>query len=49
MQARGVAEVEIVKGATGQFDIIADGAIRFSKRDTARFPTDEEVDALAEG
>ena len=44
--AKGAADVELVKGGGGVFEITADGANVFSKRQTGRFPTDEEVDAL---
>lgn len=45
--ARGATEVEIVKGRRASFEITADGALVFSKLELGRFPTDEEVDALA--
>jgi len=38
-------DVELVTGAIGAFEIIADGEVRYSKLKTKRFPTDEEVDA----
>ena len=44
--AKGASDVELVKGGGGVFEITADGANVFSKRDLGRFPTDEEVDAL---
>lgn len=44
--AKGASEVELVKGGGGVFEITADGASAYSKRETGRFPTDEEVDAL---
>jgi predicted Rdx family selenoprotein len=36
-----------VKGKGGIFDITVDGRLAFSKNQTGRFPTDEEVDAAA--
>lgn len=42
-------EVELVKGGGGVFEIAADGRSLFSKRDLRRFPTDEEIDAIARG
>jgi hypothetical protein len=30
------------------FDVFVDGQLRYSKRVTGRFPTDAEVDALAQ-
>lgn len=43
------AEVELVKGAGGAFEITVDGSPAFSKKALGRFPSDEEVDALGEG
>ena len=40
------AEVELVKGAGGVFEITVDGRLAYSKKATGRFPTDEEIDAL---
>ncbi|MBL8674568.1 MAG: Rdx family protein [Rhodospirillales bacterium] len=45
MNARGVGDVEIAPGRSGQFDIVVDGRLAFSRHDTGRFPTDEEIDA----
>jgi predicted Rdx family selenoprotein len=39
-----VAEIE--PGGNGQFDVIADGEIVFSKQDTGRFPENAEVRTL---
>jgi selT/selW/selH-like putative selenoprotein len=38
-----------VAGATGAFEIIVDGRPRFSKLESRRFPTDDEIDELAIG
>ena len=43
------AEVELVPGVAGVFEITVDGRLLFSKKQTGRFPTDEEIDALAAG
>jgi selenoprotein W-related protein len=40
------AEVELVPGVGGVFEITVDGRLAFSKKATGRFPTDEEVDAV---
>jgi len=37
------AEVELVPGVAGIFDITVDGVLKYSKKQTGRFPTDEEV------
>jgi len=36
-------------GENGQFDVIADGRVVFSKSETGRFPEDGEVRRLLEG
>jgi len=36
-----------VKGKGGIFDITVEGRLAYSKHQTGRFPTDEEVDATA--
>jgi predicted Rdx family selenoprotein len=34
-------------GRSGQFDIVIDGKVAYSRNRTGRFPTDAEVQALA--
>jgi selT/selW/selH-like putative selenoprotein len=38
-----------VKSRGGVFEISIDGKLVFSKKQLGRFPTDEEIDALAGG
>jgi selenoprotein W-related protein len=40
------AEVELVKGRGGVFEITVDGALQFSKKATGRFPSEAELDAV---
>ena len=40
------AEVELVPGVGGVFEITVDGQLKFSKKQTGRFPTDDEVIAV---
>jgi selT/selW/selH-like putative selenoprotein len=40
------AEVELVPGVGGVFEITVDGQLKFSKKQTGRFPTDDEVVAV---
>jgi len=42
------AEVELVPGIGGVFDITVDGVVRYSKKQTGRFPTDDEVIATGQ-
>jgi len=43
------AEVELVPGVAGVFDITVDGQLKYSKKQTGRFPTDDEVIATGQG
>jgi selT/selW/selH-like putative selenoprotein len=43
------AEVELVPGVGGVFEITVDGRLAFSKKQTGRFPTDAEIDAVGGG
>jgi predicted Rdx family selenoprotein len=38
-------EAEAIPGGTGQYDVIADGRLVFSKAETGRFPESGEVRA----
>lgn len=39
------AEVELVKGDSGVFEITVDGRLAFSKKALGRFPSDAEIEA----
>ncbi len=41
-------EIEVVRSSGGVFDIEVDGVLKYSKRATGRFPTDAEIDAVAQ-
>ncbi len=43
MEQKYGAEVELVPGVGGVFEITVDGQLKFSKKQTGRFPTDDEV------
>jgi len=43
------ADIELVHGHGGVFEVTLDGALKFSKKKTGRFPEDAEIDALAKG
>ena len=43
------AEVGFIESGGGVFEITVDGALRFSKKQLGRFPTDDEVEALMPG
>jgi len=40
--------VTLVKSRGGAFEITIDGKLMFSKKKLGRFPTDAEIDALAQ-
>ena len=41
------AEIELVKGGNGVFEISLDGEPVFSKKALGRFPEDDEIEAIA--
>ena len=41
------AEVAYVRSRGGVFEITIDGELKFSKKQLGRFPTDSEIEALA--
>ena len=49
MEQKYGAEVELVPGVAGVFDITVDGQLKYSKKQTGRFPTDDEVIAAGQG
>jgi selT/selW/selH-like putative selenoprotein len=36
----------LVPGVAGVFDVMVDGRLAYSKKQTGRFPTDEEIEAI---
>jgi len=46
LEARGRGPVDIQPGKTGQFDIIANGALVYSRYDTGRFPSDADLETI---
>jgi predicted Rdx family selenoprotein len=49
LQQRGITEVALETGRSGQFDVIVDGQLKYSRYSTGTFPSDQEVDGLAAG
>ncbi|NQV58979.1 MAG: SelT/SelW/SelH family protein [Alphaproteobacteria bacterium] len=47
MQNRFGADVILTASGGGKFEITVDGRLVYSKKAMGRFPTDEELDALA--
>ena len=48
LEAKYGAEVELVPGVGGVFEITVDGTLKFSKKQIGRVPTDDEVIAVGE-
>jgi selT/selW/selH-like putative selenoprotein len=48
LQGRFGEPTEITPGSTGQFDVLINDALVFSKAKTGRFPVDGEVEAIFE-
>jgi predicted Rdx family selenoprotein len=46
LQKLGAAEVELRIGKSGQFDVTVDGALKYTRGKTGRFPTDDEIEDL---
>ncbi len=47
MESRFGEKVEIAEGGLGQFDVLADTTLLFSKHDAGRFPNSGEVEERA--
>ena len=45
----GAADIELRPGKSGQFDVSVDGELKYTRRDTGRFPTDAEIQDLLPG
>ena len=43
------AEFELRPGKSGQFDVTVDGALKYTRSKTGRFPTDDEIEDLVPG
>lgn len=46
LQRKGVSEIDIMTGKSGQFDVLVDGALKYSRYETGRFPSDADIDAM---
>jgi len=47
LEKQGIADIELRPGKSGQFDVTVDGALKYTRRQTGRFPTDAEIDLLS--
>ena len=46
LQKKGAAIIELRPGKSGQFDVTVDGALKYTRSKTGRFPTDAEIDGF---
>ncbi len=46
LEARGHGPVDIQPGKTGQFDVVVDEKLVYSRYETGRFPSDAELEKL---
>ena len=42
----GATDFELRPGKSGQFDVTVDGALKYTRGKTGRFPTDAEIDGI---
>ena len=46
LQKLGPADIELRVGRSGQFDVTVDGALKYTRSKTGRFPTDDEIEDI---
>ena len=44
LEKLGAGDVELRVGRSGQFDVTVDGALKYTRSKTGRFPTDDEIE-----
>ena len=49
LQKQGATDIELRPGNSGQFDVTVDGALKYTRSKTGRFPTDTEIEDLRPG
>ena len=49
LEKLGAADFELRPGKSGQFDVTVDGELKYTRRNTGRFPTDAEIEDLLPG
>ena len=49
LETLGTADIELRPGKSGQFDVTVDGALKYTRSKTGRFPTDSEIEDLLAG
>lgn len=46
MEAKGHGPVEIKPGKSGQFDVVVDGKLAYSRYETGRFPWEPDLEGM---
>jgi len=46
-ESRGHGPVDVQVGRTGQFDLVIDGKLAYSKYETGRFPSEKDLEKVA--
>jgi predicted Rdx family selenoprotein len=46
IEARGRGPVEMQPGKTGQFDVVVDGGVAYSRYETGKFPSDADLEKM---
>jgi selT/selW/selH-like putative selenoprotein len=46
IEARGCGPVDVRPGKSGQFDIVVNGKLVYSRYETGRFPSDSDLDKI---
>jgi predicted Rdx family selenoprotein len=46
LEKNGATDIELRPGKSGQFDVTVDGALKYTRSKTGRFPTDDEIEGL---
>jgi predicted Rdx family selenoprotein len=49
LEKQSATDIELRPGKSGQFDVTVDGALKYTRSKTGRFPTDAEIDDLLVG
>jgi predicted Rdx family selenoprotein len=43
LEKLGASDIELRPGKSGQFDVTVEGALKYTRSKTGRFPTDDEI------
>jgi predicted Rdx family selenoprotein len=46
LQRKGISDIDLQTGKSGQFDVLIDGTLKYSRYQTGRFPSDADIETL---